>query len=182
MRQSDRAREGVVCLKIVIPSAHGRFGKLTLKSGGTLSSDLEFFEYSKDREAAARFNAFYDFAFPRIYRYAQRRMQDEGQAQVLCRLVFIRAMASFGGMESGLDGIEDRMKHDEVGFAFWLFCLARRSADDLNGRLAENPELFASSDLADLELGFDDPSIEMLRGARALPKTWNDKRSPFESS
>jgi DNA-directed RNA polymerase specialized sigma24 family protein len=141
---------------------------LALKSGGTLGGD---FEFSKDRETAARFNAFYDFAFPRVYRYAQRRMQDESQAQALCRCVFIRAMASFGGIESGLDAIEDRMRHDEVGFAFWLFCLARRSADDLNVQLAENPERFADSDLADLELGFDDQSIEMLRGARSTSKT-----------
>ena len=150
-----------------------------VKSGDTLGGDSASFESSEGREAIARFNEFYDFAFPRVYRYAQRRMDDEAQAQALCRLVFVRAMASLGGLEV----IEDRVRQDEAEFAFWLYCLARRTADQLCDQLAEHPELLAS---ADFEGGLEDWSIELLLGTQVMAKARNEGHSSdeptFESS
>jgi DNA-directed RNA polymerase specialized sigma24 family protein len=146
-----------------------------VKSGDTLGGDSASFESSEGREAIARFNEFYDFAFPRVYRYAQRRMNGEAQAQALCRLVFVRAMTSLGGLEV----IEDRVRQDEAEFAFWLYCLARRTADQLSEQLAEHPELLAS---ADFEGDLEDWSIELLRGARSLSKIRNEDRTNDEPS
>ena len=150
-----------------------------VNSRDTLGDDSESSETSEGREAIARFNDFYDFAFPRVYRYAQRRMNDEAQAQALCRLVFVRAMTSLGGLEI----VEDRVRQDEAEFAFWLYCLARRTADHLCEQLAKYPELLAS---ADFEGSLEDWPIEALRGTRVMSKTGNENRTndepTFESS
>jgi DNA-directed RNA polymerase specialized sigma24 family protein len=157
----------------------GRLWKAVAKSGDTLGGGSESFESSKGSDAVARFNEFYDFAFPRVYRYAQRRMNDEAQAQALCRMVFVRAMTSLGGIEV----IEDRVRQDEAQFAFWLYCLARRTADQLCEQLAEHPELLAAGDL---EGNLEDWSIDLLRGVPVMSKTRNDNRTndepTFESS
>lgn len=108
----------------------------------------------------ARFNAFYDDAFPRVYRYAQRRMRDEASAQALCRLVFVRIVTSLGGLEV----VEHRVQHDEATFAYWLFCLTRRTADMLEAQLAEHPEPISAVALGE---GLEDPALEFLRSAEA---------------
>ena len=55
-------------------------------------------ESAADRDELARFEAFYDFAFDRVYRFALRRMQSEARAQALCRLILFRALDSLGGI------------------------------------------------------------------------------------
>jgi len=149
------------------------------KSGDTLGGDSASFESSEGREAIARFNEFYDFAFPRVYRYAQRRMNDEAHAQAVCRLVFVRAMTSLGG----LDVMEDRVRQDEAEFAFWLYSLARRTAAQLCEQLVEHPDLLAGPDF---EGDLEDWSIELLRGTRVMSKCGNENRTKdeptFESS
>ena len=125
----------------------------TLTSGSDPSEDAE------DRIFVERFNAFYEFAFPRVYRYAQRRMDDEAQAQALCRLVLVRAVSSLGG----LFAIESRMRQQGTDFAFWLFCLSRTTADHLSAQLAEHPELLTD---AGVESSLEQQTLEFLRGAR----------------
>lgn len=122
--------------------------------------DAERLACSQGSETLERFDAFYEFAFPRVYRYAQRRMQNDAQAEVLCRLVLIRAISTLGGLET----VEHRVAYDRNAFAFWLFCLARRAADELNARRAEHPDLVDGSDLAD-EL--EDQTLEILRSTGA---------------
>lgn len=95
------------------------------------------------RRAIAEFDAFYDFAFPRVYRFARRRMDSEVQAEALCRLVLVRALTSLGG----LGALDHRVHRDPVEFGFWLYGSARRTAD----RVEEHPELLdADLDLDDL--------------------------------
>jgi len=113
-----------------------------------------------EKDATARFDVFYDFAFHRIYRYAQRRMDDEAQAQSLCRLVLIRALDSLGDLES----IENRILRDEAEFAYWLYSLARRSADQLCAQLAEHPELLVDSEC---ERDLEHETLEMLQALRS---------------
>ncbi len=81
----------------------------------------------RGREAIAHFDAFYEFAFPRVYRFAQRRMQDESKAQALCRLVMVRALTSLGGL-GALPHPEHRVPAE---FAAWLFGVARSVADQV---------------------------------------------------
>lgn len=133
-----------------------------------LGSDSDWLESTQDRDDAARFNAFYDFAFPRVYRYAQRRMNDEAQAQALCRLVFVRAMTSLGGLQ----GIEVRIAKDEADLAFWLYCLARKTADRLCDQLAEHPDFLAS---CDPEGEIENLTIQILRNTS--PKSGSRRRS-----
>ncbi len=93
-----------------------------------------------------RFGAFYDFAFPRVYRFAQRRMGNEAQAEALCRLVLIHALSSLGGIAA----LEAGRLEDATESATWLYCLARKVADEV----AEKPELLADLSIADdLEAG-----------------------------
>ena len=82
---------------------------------------------SQGHEAIAHFDAFYEFAFPRVYRFAQRRMQDESKAQALCRLVMVRALTSLGGL-GALPHPEHRVPAE---FAAWLFGVARSVADQV---------------------------------------------------
>ena len=141
---------------------HQRIRDVATMARNARSSDSDFLAAVEDRDATARFNFFYDFAFPRVYRYAQRRMADEAQAQALCRLVFVRAMTSLGGMQ----GIEVRIDDDEAEFAFWLYCLARRTADRLCDQLAEHPDLLAS---CDLEGEFEHLTMQILRSTSRKP-------------
>ena len=56
------------------------------------------------------------------------------------------------------------MASDPREFAFWLFCLARRAADELDARREAYPDLFEGSALED-EL--EDQTLELLRNTRA---------------
>ncbi len=108
---------------------------------GTRDSDS-----SAGRDVVERFGAFYDFAFPRVYRFAQRRMGNEAQAEALCRLVLIHALSSLGGIAA----LEAGRLADATESATWLYCLARKVADEV----AEKPELLADLSIADdLEAG-----------------------------
>jgi DNA-directed RNA polymerase specialized sigma24 family protein len=151
-----------------------------VKSDSADESGLAFADSREGVEATDRFNAFYDYAFPRVYRYAQRRMQNEAQAQTLCRRVLVRAVTALGGIdivegmaermvEGTVEGmIEHRVQQDEAEFAYWLFCLARRTADQLCTELSEHPDLLLGSDL---EGEGDDLTIELLRGALTTPRS-----------
>ena len=88
-----------------------------------------------------RFGAFYDFAFPRVYRFAQRRMGNEAQAEALCRLVLIHALSSLGGIAA----LEAGRLEDATESATWLYCLARKVADEV----AEKPELLTDLKITD---------------------------------
>ena len=83
---------------------------MTARRRDAKASGTEHFEWTDGQDSLARFDAFYEFAFERIYRYAKRRTDDEVQTQTLCRRILIRAMTSLGG----LDAIEYRMQHDEA--------------------------------------------------------------------
>ncbi len=96
------------------------------------------------RDVAERFDAFYDFAFARVYRFARRRMGDEARAEALCRLVLMHALTAL----DGIDALETGRSADPTESAIWLYCLARKVAD----AVAENPalldDLSAAGDLA----------------------------------
>ncbi len=123
--------------------ARDRMGARSQRCGvdGTQSSDS-----FGGRDEVERFGAFYDFAFPRVYRFAQRRMGDEAQAEALCRLVLTAALTSLGG----IDAFEALRLADPTESAIWLYRLARKVADEV----AEKPELLVDlSAAADLDAG-----------------------------
>ena len=142
----------------------------TEESKDTYTACSQDRDSSAGRESAASFDAFYDFAFPRVYRFAQRHTETEPEAEALCRLILIRALASLGG----LGALEDRVHRvsadspsspspvsaaDSIGgpsktkdanaaapgefpgdLAFWLFCIARKTAEQIE----RNPDLLKS--------------------------------------
>jgi len=88
-------------------------------------------------EGFARFEAFFDFAFDRVYRFARGRMSSEPRAQALCRLILFRARNALGGIGAFGTGPH----RDPEDFAFWLYCLARKVADQVD----ERPDLLDAS-------------------------------------
>jgi DNA-directed RNA polymerase specialized sigma24 family protein len=67
-------------------------------------------------EAHARFEAFFGYAFDRVYRFARGRVDSDLRAQALCRMVLYRALTAldgFGALEAG-------PHRDPEDFAFWL--------------------------------------------------------------
>jgi hypothetical protein len=126
-------------------------------SGDVKGGGAEFSGDSENRNSLAYFDAFYEFAFPRVYYYAKRRMENEAQAQMLCRRVLTRAVTALGGLGA-------REQADPTELAFWLFCLARTTAD----QLSEHPELLEGSDL---DGSFEDHTLEILHNARAASVT-----------
>ena len=100
----------------------------------------------RDRDVAERFGAFYDFAFPRVYRFAQRRMGNEAQAEALCGLILLHALTSLGG----IDALETERLADPTESAIWLYFLVRKVADEV----AEKPELLVDlSEAGSLDAG-----------------------------
>ncbi len=113
---------------------------------GTRNSDSSAGRDRDRNDVVERFGVFYDFAFPRVYRFAQRRMGNEAQAEALCRLVLIHALTSLGGF----DALESGRLADPTESAIWLYSLARKVADEV----AEKPELLdALSVTGDLDAG-----------------------------
>jgi hypothetical protein len=100
-------------------------------------------DFSGGRDAVERFDAFYDFAFPRVYRFAQRRMGDRARAEKLCRLVLITALTSLGG----IDAFETGRLADPTQSAVWLYCLARKVADEVAEKPGLLDDLSAAGDL-----------------------------------
>lgn len=85
------------------------------------------------KDAFAKFESFYDFAFPRVYRFAKRRMDREEDAEALCRLILVSALTSLGG----LDERNIRSHRDPAGHALWLYRVSRRVAESVE----RHPEL-----------------------------------------
>jgi DNA-directed RNA polymerase specialized sigma24 family protein len=75
------------------------------------------------------FDAFYEFAFPRVYRFALKRQGNARSAEVLCRLILERAL-EHGKCGASADSVEP---------GFWLFAIAKRVADEVEC----SPELLA---------------------------------------
>ena len=81
----------------------------------------------------AQFQAFYDFAFRRVHRFAQRRMDTEAQVEALTERILVSALISLGGVHTADNG----PPRDPAETAFKLFAIARRVAGDF----ADDPSL-----------------------------------------
>lgn len=145
---------------------------------------------SAGHEIIASFDAFYDFAFPRVHRFAQRHTKTESEAEALCSLVLIRALASLGGLgalatrvhrepavsrlteDAELDGSDaegsDPSGSEPAGLAFWLYCIARKTAQQVE----HNPELLKSD-----RVGSELAKVEKLE----RPINWSRVRVPSRS-
>ena len=80
---------------------------------------------AQNRASFERFEAFYDYAFPRVYRFAQRKAASEAQAEALCRLILVRALSSLGGLRTG------GSSPDPADLAVWLYSVARRVSEEV---------------------------------------------------
>ena len=96
------------------------------------------------RTELARFEAFYDFAFLRVHRFAIKRikamaaMRDrdvEIEAQALTELILDSALTSFGGARAPVDGL----RVDPAELAFQIFAIAHRVAVQVE----EDPSLLS---------------------------------------
>ncbi len=93
------------------------------------------------------FDAFYDFAFPRVYRFAVKRCDarcrgesvDAAEAKHLCRLILERAFKVWERKDAdGGDGLgSDRASLDSHRIGFWLFSIAKQTADEYEATLTE---------------------------------------------
>ncbi len=85
------------------------------------------------RAELAQFKAFYDFAFPRVHRFAERRTDTQKKAEALTDLILVSSLTSLGGARAPHDGF----RGDPAELAFRFFAIARRVAD----QAAEDPSL-----------------------------------------
>jgi len=91
---------------------------------------------ARNRAAFERFEAFYDYAFPRVYRFAQRKTTSDVEAEALCRLVLMRALASLGSLGPNVGGTSP----EPSDLAVWLYSVARRVSEEVEA----DPGLLAS--------------------------------------
>ena len=89
------------------------------------------------RTDLAHFESFYDFAFPRVYRFAAKRMGTEAGAEALTELILVSVLASLGGVR----GPENGLRGDPAELSFQLFAIAKRVAEQVE----EDPSLLAST-------------------------------------
>jgi hypothetical protein len=89
------------------------------------------------RTDLAHFESFYDFAFPRVYRFAAKRMDTEARAEALTELILVSVLTSLGGVR----GPENGLRGDPAELAFQLFAIAKRVAEQVE----EDPSLLAST-------------------------------------
>ena len=85
------------------------------------------------RTDLSQFQAFYDFALARVYRFAFSRMGNESRAEALTELILVSALTSIGGVHAPDNGL----RGDPAELAFKLFAIAQRVAD----RVDEDPTL-----------------------------------------
>lgn len=81
------------------------------------------------------FDAFYEFAFPRVYRFASKRCRDKPTSEALCRLILERAVTDLAAHDDA--AVRPGSQSTEMGM--WLFALAKRVAADVEA----TPELLA---------------------------------------
>ncbi|MCA9502992.1 MAG: hypothetical protein H6748_07300 [Spirochaetaceae bacterium] len=87
------------------------------------------------RADLARFEAFYDFAFPRVYRFAARRMDTRERAEALCSMILESALARLGG----LCVTDEDPVAEPAELALALFSIAKQVA----ARVEREPSLLA---------------------------------------
>ena len=121
------------------------------------------------RTDLARFESFYDFAFPRVYRFAAKRMGTEARAEALTELILVSALTSLGGAR----GPENGLRGDPAELAFQLFAIARRVADEVE----DDPSLLGQVAGARASVRMDDAT-----GAAAADAASADSSLPGTGS
>jgi hypothetical protein len=114
------------------------------------------------RTELEQFEAFYDFAYPRVYRFAAKRMGSEAQAEALTELILASSLPLLGGAHAPDNGL----RGDPAELAFRIFAVAQRVADQVadDPSLLSRPKLHlaperphqSSVGLNPFELGIDD--------------------------